>query len=83
MSRQHMRMRVLQDIIKIRDALSDVPEENRLEVIAEALTALNDYRPKEERHLQSSCGCYDWDVSIDYRPHHERYPEMPKDKEPK
>lgn len=70
-----MRMFIIAEINKVRDVLSELPEHDRLQVIAEALCDLNDRKPKGERITQASCGCYEWDISIDYRPHPERYPE--------
>lgn len=74
MSRTTHRIFILDHIVKIRDELAKIPKGDRLQVIAEALCDLNDYKPKEERTEYASCGCYGWDIAMDYRPHHERYP---------
>ena len=76
MSRHFHRVFILNDIQRVRDLLRPMPESDRLHVIAEALCDLNDVKPEAERTHRASCGCYDWDISIDYRPHHERYPEV-------
>lgn len=73
--RQHIR----EDISKVYDVLYDIKPSDRLHVIAEALMDLNPHG--KDRILQSSCGCYDWDISMDYRPHDERYPKKENDNE--
>lgn len=75
MSRSFFRIFIHKEIADVREVLESIPDNKRLQVIAEALCDLNDRKPKAERTQRSSCGCYDWDVTMDYRPHNERYAE--------
>ncbi|MDV5486548.1 hypothetical protein QM155_04915 [Enterobacter hormaechei] len=52
-------------VSKLRELLDGIPANKRLHVIAEALCDLNP--SGDEAVLQASCGCYDWDINIDYR----------------
>lgn len=59
MSRAFFRMFILNEVLSLREVLETIPENKRLQVIAEALCDLNDRKPAGERTMQSSCGCYD------------------------
>lgn len=76
MSRQDARKRIENEIKRVRDVLETMPENRRLHAIGEALCDLNDSKPEGDRHSQCNFGCYDWDIKIDYRPHHQRYPKV-------
>lgn len=65
MSRHDFRRPIAEHISSIRQALSKVPADKRLHVIAEALYDMNPTGADEV--LRASCGCYEWDISIDYR----------------
>jgi len=71
MSRNDFRRPIAEHISSIRSALSKVPADERLHVIAEALYEMNPTGADEI--LQASCGCYEWDISIDYRNADVRY----------
>ncbi|EIW9276637.1 hypothetical protein AWB12_07965 [Klebsiella pneumoniae] len=71
MSRHDFRRPIAEHISSIRSALSKVPADERLHVIAEALYEMNPTGANEI--LQASCGCYEWDISIDYRNADVRY----------
>lgn len=65
MSRYDFRRPIESHIANLRKTLSAIPANERLHVIAEALFDLNPVG--DEAVLQASCGCYDWDISMDYR----------------
>lgn len=71
MSRHDLRRPIVEHISSIRSALSKVPADNRLHVIAEALYDMNPVGVDEV--LRASCGCHEWDISMDYRSADVRY----------
>ncbi|HBR4098693.1 TPA: hypothetical protein L9U11_001995 [Klebsiella pneumoniae] len=71
MSRHDFRRLIAEHISSIRSALSKVPADERLHVIAEALYEMNPAGADEI--IQASYGCYEWDISIDYRNADVRY----------
>ncbi len=71
MIRHYFRRPIAEHISNIRSELAKVPAEKRLHVIAEALYDMNPTGADEI--LQASCGCYEWDISIDYRNADVRY----------
>ncbi len=73
MSRHDFRRPIAEHISSIRSALSKVPADKRLHVIAEALYDMNPTGADEA--LRASCGCYEWDISMDYRSADVRYAE--------
>lgn len=48
--------------------LDKIPEGDRLFVIAEAMRQI-----KDSEHSYESCGCFEWDIIIDYRDAEERH----------
>lgn len=63
--RMMVRMKLNSDIQKVRESLLGVSSSDRMTVIAEALMDLN---PSGDDAIhRSSCGCYDWDITMDYR----------------
>lgn len=73
MSRSDFRRPIAGHVAAIRQALSMIPAEKRLHVIAEALYDLNP--TGKEEVSRASCGCYEWDISMDYRNADSRYPQ--------
>ncbi len=73
MSRHEFRLPIAEHISKVRSVLSTVPADKRLHVIAEALYDMNPTGADEV--FQASCGCYEWDISIDFRSADVRYAE--------
>ena len=71
MSRHDFRRPIAEHISNIRSELAKVPAENRLHVIAEVLYDMNPAGADEV--LIASCGCYEWDISMDYRNADARY----------
>lgn len=71
MSRHDFRRPIESHISSVRQALSAIPADKRLHVIAEALYDLNPTGDSEVHH--ASCGCYEWDISMDYRNADVRY----------
>lgn len=71
MSRYDFRRSITEHISNIRSELAKVPAEKRLHVIAEALYDMNPTGVDEV--LRASCGCYEWDISMDYRNADVRY----------
>lgn len=61
-TRMRSRLGLNVEIQEIRNALSLVNPSDRLHVIAEALMDL-----REGEIEYQSCGCYDWDIIMDYR----------------
>lgn len=61
-TRMRSRLGLNVEIQEIRNALSLVNPSDRLHVIAEALMDL-----REGEIEYQSCGCYDWDIMMDYR----------------
>lgn len=66
-TRMRTRLGLNVEIQQIRNALSLVNPSDRLHVIAEALMDL-----REGEINYQSCGCYDWDIMMDYRNAEER-----------
>lgn len=62
MSRHIHRINISEEIRDVRRALQGVQASDRLHVIAEALMDLN-----LEGAEYQSCGCGDWDITMDYR----------------
>ncbi|WP_432264888.1 hypothetical protein [Enterobacter roggenkampii] len=73
MSRADFRRPISNHINSLRQVLSAIPADKRLHVIAEALYDLNP--TGEEEVSRASCGCYEWDISMDYRNADVRYPQ--------
>lgn len=73
MSRYDFRRPIEGHVSALRAALSSIPPNKRLHVIAEALCDLNP--TGDDEVLQASCGCFDWNISIDYRSADVRYAE--------
>lgn len=71
MSRHDFRRPIADHISNIRSELAKVPANERLHVIAEALYDMNPTGADEV--LRASCGCYEWDISMDYRSADVRY----------
>lgn len=67
MSRHHFRREIEKEISEVRAVLEKVPANKRLHTIAEALMDLN-----HGNITRSSCGCFEWDLSMDYRNAEER-----------
>ena len=68
--RMMVRMKLNRDIQGVREALRGVSASDRMAVIAEALMDLNP--SGDDGILHQSCGCYDWDIAMDYRNAEER-----------
>ena len=68
--RMMVRMKLSEDIQKVREALRSAKPSDRLTIIAEALMDLNPHG--EDAITRASCGSYDWDISMDYRNAEER-----------
>lgn len=68
--RMMVRMKLDEDIQKVREALRSAEPSDRMTIIAEALMDLNPHG--DEAAIRASCGCYDWDISMDYRNAEER-----------
>lgn len=73
MSRHYFRRPIAEHISNIRSELAKVPAEKRLHAIAEALYDMNPTGADEV--LRASFGCYEWDISMDYRSADVRYAE--------
>lgn len=73
MSRHDFRRPIAEHIYKVRSALSTVPADKRLHVIAEALYDMNPTGADEV--FQASCSCYEWRISMDFRSADVRYAE--------
>lgn len=68
--RMAVRMKLNEDIQRVRESLKEVSASDRMTVIAEALMDLN---PCGDKAItQASCGCYEWDITMDYRNAEER-----------
>lgn len=64
MNARHFRRSELKpEIVKVRQALSGIPADDLLFIVAEALVDLN----RDGVEFQS-IGCADWDLTMDYRP---------------
>lgn len=61
-TRMLLRMKSNIDIQQVREAIRLVEPSERMLVIAEALMDLRDGEVEYQ-----SCGCYDWDITMDYR----------------
>ena len=66
-TRMLLRMKSNIDIQQVREAIRLVEPSERMLVIAEALMDLRDGDVDYQ-----SCGCYDWDITMDYRNAEER-----------
>lgn len=68
--RMMVRMKLNEDIQRVRESLREVNEYDRMTVIAEALMDLN--QCGDDAMRCSSCGCFEWDITMDYRNAEER-----------
>lgn len=68
--RMIIRMKLNEDIQRVRESLREVNESDRMTVIAEALMDLNPCG--DDAITLSSCGCFEWDITMDYRNAEER-----------
>lgn len=66
-ARGYKRVMLSNDIANVRNAISKVEPSERMQVIAEALMDLRDGEVEYQ-----SCGCYEWDITMDYRNAEER-----------
>lgn len=66
-TRMSLRMKSNFDIQQVREAIRCVEPSERMLVIAEALMDLRDADTEYQ-----SCGCYEWDITMDYRNAEER-----------
>lgn len=80
MSRHLFRRPIAEHISNIRSELEKVPANERLHVIAEALYDMNP--TGDDEVLRASCGCYEWDISMDYRSADVRYADKNKQEVP-
>lgn len=66
-ARGFKRVMLSADIAMVRSLLSNIEPSDRLQVIAEALMDL-----REGEIEYQSCGCFEWDITMDYRNAEER-----------